>query len=208
MKRLHRDSHPRGRPLLGAIIKYCKQAGEPSYARRSHHRGRIELLIRRLVRCILGGRLQGGRDQRFDLIITDHPRAARPRRGRPTHLEAPLSETVAPTDVYGFRTSLTVRHRGIVDRQPVPVTVSRYRTKSSLSQIPILQRASLLRSDCAPSPKSTTAHLSVRSPNASASRGRRSRRGANATRLAAWTRWPFSPAARIPAPAGSLMPKR
>jgi hypothetical protein len=52
-------------------------------------------------------------------------------------------------DVYGFRTSLTVRHRDIVDGQPMPATVSRCLTESFLSQIPMLQRASLSRSDCA-----------------------------------------------------------
>ena len=40
------------------------------------------------------------------------------------------SWTACSRDLYGFRTSLTVRHRDMVDRQPVPATVSRCRTKS------------------------------------------------------------------------------
>ena len=39
------------------------------------------------------------------------------------------SWTACSRDLYGFRTSLTVRHRDMVDRQPVPATVSRCRNQ-------------------------------------------------------------------------------
>ena len=65
-------------------------------------------------------------------------------------------------DLYGFRTSLTVRHRDMVDTQPMSATVSRWSIQSYLNQIPMLRHVSRSRSVYALSLKSTTAHPLVR----------------------------------------------
>ena len=60
------------------------------------------------------------------------------------------------SDVYGFRTSLTVCHRDIVDGQPMPVTVSWWSIQRFLNLIPMLRHVSRSRSVCVLSLKSTT----------------------------------------------------
>jgi hypothetical protein len=65
------------------------------------------------------------------------------------HNSDELRQRFVDIDLYGFRTSLTVCHRHTVDGKPMPATVSRCLPQSFLSQIPMLQRVSLSRSDCA-----------------------------------------------------------